>query len=175
MDDVSIYGGSGDDSITYTNKTGGINNSLVQDTQGDTSVSIDAQIFNSSSVVSGEGKDTISITSGNTVEKGFVNSAAGNDSITLTASLENSTIGAGSGNDSLTVVGGLQGSTLFGGAGSDTITATVGANQLLNSVIKDSSGENVYKITSSNAVENISVTGGSFHYFHCCERTRSCF
>ena len=116
-----MYGGSGDDSITYTNKTGGINN-LCSRHQGDTSVSIDAGFLFISVVVVKQ--DTISITSGNTVEKGFVNSAAGNDLIPSCP--RNSTIGAGSGNDSLTVVGGLQGSTLFGGAGSDTVPLLLG-------------------------------------------------
>ena len=51
--------------------------------------------------------------------------------------------------------------SLYGGSGNDTIRATLGDNELDDSLIQDGAGNNTFIVTANTTVDTLTVKGGS--------------
>ena len=158
---ASVFGGEGNDSITFDKSTADITSTLFQDGQDNNKFAITSQSFSASSLIAGSGVDDITLTVGNGIKNSTIKAEAANDKITISSDITGSVVAGGDGNDETTLSGAIQSSTIYGGSGNDSITASIGANEIDNSVIQDGGGNNVFKVTSTSTIEDFTVQGGT--------------
>ena len=140
----TIYGGEGDDTITFSHHTnsadyygyssidGGAGNDVIRIVQG-----------NRNTVTGGDGNDTISANS----NSNRINAGAGDDFITVSSS--QNTVDAGEGND--TIYSSASNNSINGGDGDDYIALE--ANATLNTVNAGAGNDTINLQSMSNLIQ----------------------
>jgi hypothetical protein len=152
---VEINGHTDNDSIIIQSAT--LSNTYVGAGKGNDAISGEFTKITTSSIIGGQGKDTLSL---NDIKSGVgivvagdnfsrsVTEGAGADSIYLSGSILTSTILGGGGNDSLTLagLGGASGNKVYMDAGNDLISAASTTNDITNTTFYMGAGNDKFNI-----------------------------